>query len=345
MRPFFSQSPHITEIKFVDGALDSDAVDVITEAVKERGDYVKTIRSFSYSRATVSHSHIAAFVKLAKACTHMTSLTLSRLVGFDLRSCQVIASFLASKNCMLRDLYLYRNRINDDGCRVIAESLRTNRRLRRLGMESNDEITVQGFASFVPVVCDASSIESTLNSNHVLTSVSCRANLVPAELIELLNTNYNADERTVAKLKVLRCHFSDDFDLTAVAGLDAKALPYLLAWFDRLHNDDATSCADSKEEEEQTCRSAFYRIVRHNPELCGYPSYERTMRLRAEDQVAKAATRIEKLQHEANELAEAKSRIRELENEVNEAKSRNEALECELEEVRSNKRQKGATLL
>ena len=274
----------------------------------------------------------------------MTSLTLSRLVGFDLRSCQVIASFLASKNCMLRDLYLYRNRINDDGCRVIAESLRTNRRLRRLGMESNDEITVQGFASFVPVVCDASSIESTLNSNHVLTSVSCRANLVPAELIELLNTNYNADERTVAKLKVLRCHFKDDFDLTAVAGLDAKALPYLLAWFGGLHA-IVTSCADPKDG--PTCRSAFYRIVRHSPELCGYPSYERMMRFKAEDQVAKLGyelddekSRNEKLQHDANELVGAKSRIRELENEANEAKSRIEALERELEEVGSNKRQK-----
>ena len=226
---------------------------------------------------------------------------------------------------MLGRLDLFGLRINDAGCRVIAESLRTNRRLRRLDIE-NDEITGQGYASFIPVVCDASDIESTLNSNHTLEYVTGRFglySLVPTELSELLGmNNKGTDRRTVTKLKVLRCHFKDDFDLTAVAGLDAKILPHLLAWLGRLKSE----CSNFVEE--QMCLSALYRITRHAPDLCGYPSYERVARLKAEDQVAL-------LGHKLNV---AESRIEKLQ-------LANEAMERELEELRRNKRQKGAAFL
>ena len=62
----------------------------------------------------MSPSHIFAIVELAKTCTHLTSLTLSGLTGgFDISSCQAIASFLVGKKCMLRRLYLNENHIND----------------------------------------------------------------------------------------------------------------------------------------------------------------------------------------------------------------------------------------
>ena len=114
MRPFFSHNPQLVEIIFEDGSLDVGAINVLTEAIMQRGGNVKTIRSFEYSRATVSPSHIFAIVELAKTCTHLTSLTLSGLTGgFDISSCQAIASFLAGKKCMLRRLYLNENHINE----------------------------------------------------------------------------------------------------------------------------------------------------------------------------------------------------------------------------------------
>ena len=91
MRPFFSHNAHLAEIIFDDGSMDVGAIDMLTEAVKERGENVKTIRSFQYSGATVSPSHISALVELAKTCTHLTSLTFSRLTGgLDLSSYRVI---------------------------------------------------------------------------------------------------------------------------------------------------------------------------------------------------------------------------------------------------------------
>ena len=249
-------------------------------------------------------------------CTHLTALTLCGLSGFDLSSCRAIASFIANKKCMMRELYLDHNHINDDGCRMIAESLRTNRRLRRLSFE-NKEITKEGYKSFIPVLCDTSSIESTLDSNHTLEQVNVSI-ARSSEIGDALRMNKTTDKRTVAELKVLSSHFSGYFDLTIVASLDTKLLPHLLAWFGRLKESKSTNLKDR-----QSCRSALYRVIRYSPELCGFPSFERMARLKAENQVATLALRNEQLEREANV-----------------AKSRIKALEREVEELRSNKRQK-----
>ena len=182
-----------------------------------------------------------------------------------------------------------------------------------------------------PVFCDASDIESTLNSNHSLTSVATsRASRVPRELSKLLDMNNGTDKKFTAQLKVLRCHFNGNFDLTAVAGLDAKALPNLLTWFGRLMN--SSKSADL--EDEQTCLSALRRIIIHNPGICRFPGYERTARLKAENRVAT-------LEHE---LDDEKSLVEKLRHEVNNANSRIAVLEREVEELRSNKRHRGRDL-
>ena len=83
MRPFFSQNAQLAEIIFEEGSLDVGAIDVLTEAVKEQGEDVKTIQKFDYSGDEVSLSHATAIVELAKTCTHLTSLTFAGLTGIS----------------------------------------------------------------------------------------------------------------------------------------------------------------------------------------------------------------------------------------------------------------------
>ena len=318
MRPFFSHNAQLSEISFYQSALDFEAIDKLTEAIRERGQNAKTIRTLTFiygESLAVPQSHISELVMLAKECTRLTNLTLQGLSGFDLGSCQAIASFLESEHCMLWRLDLVGNHINDDGCRIIAESLRSNRRLRWLNI-NNEEITGEGLGSFIPIVCDISSIEFTLNSNHTLEQAYASIS-EPLELRDILSMNKDTDKANAAKLKVLRYHFNGKFE-TAMAGLDNKALTYLLAWFGRLKERNS---ADLKVT--LSCTSSFYRIMRCSPELCSYPGFEKLARLEAENQVAALALHNEQLRREANV-----------------AKSRIKALEREVEELRSNKRQK-----
>ena len=229
---------------------------------------------------------------------------------------EAMASFLSSKKCTLIKLHLIGNPINDAGCRIIAESLRNNRRLREIRIKesnrSSANITGQAYAAFVRVVCDTSSIESTLTSNHTLADVSCNYISKPPELRAILDMNRGFDKRTVAKLKVLRYHFKGNFNMSAIAGLNTKALPYLLAWFNRLRSRIAYYHQDKR----RWCNSVLYRIIRHNPGLCSYPSPEKLIRLKAENQVATLSC----------ELKDARKQI--------------EALKREVEELRSDKRRK-----
>lgn len=331
MRPFFSQNARLTEIKLKCSELECGDIRFLTEAIKERGKHAMTIRSFSYSDVA-SPSHISAILDLAKACTHLKSLRLSCLrSSSDISSCEAVASFLASKKCTIRKLNLIGNTINDAGCRIIAESLRNNSRLRQLCIDEswlieNHKITGQGFASFIPVVCDTSSIESTLISNHTLVYVNTNSDQrVPRELYDILQMNRSVEKSTVAKLKVLRYHFSGNFNMSAIAGLDAKALPDLLAWFNRLghrmkyHQDGL-----------QLYKSAFHRIIRHNPELCSYPSPDKLIRLKLESQVATLNC----------DLRDAREQVATLNCELRDARKQIEALKREAEELNSNKRLK-----
>ena len=80
MRPFFSQSAQLTEIRFRGSKMDPGTIDELTEAIKERGGNVKTIRLFEYSSlAWAGSNQIWAIMELAKECTHLTTLNLSHI--------------------------------------------------------------------------------------------------------------------------------------------------------------------------------------------------------------------------------------------------------------------------
>ena len=113
-------------------------------------------------------------------------------------------------------------------------------------------------------------------------------------------------------MKVLRCRFNCDFDLTALAGFDAKALPYLLGWFGRLMN--SSKSADLKDE--QSRRSAFYRVIRHSPELVGLARFNG----KAENQVALLAHKAEVFESERKVKASGSSKRPKIEQKFGKAK-------------------------
>ncbi|EJK72012.1 hypothetical protein THAOC_06497, partial [Thalassiosira oceanica] len=249
MRPFFSHNASLTRIKFDGSELEPGAIGVLTEAIKKRGGKCQ------------DHS----FIRIQIGCwvtktSRRNSGPRKDVLPFDKLDIEWVH----------QKLDLYQNRIRDDGCMVIAESLRTNKRLRWLSVGMNN-ITSDGFASFIPAVYDTSSIDSTLNSNHTLEQVTTyRERFAPRELLDILRMNKTTDKRSTAKLKVLRCHFFDgNFDMTAIASLDMKLLPCLLGWFARLKE---SKNADFKVL--QSCRSTVYRMIQRNPELCRCPHYE-----------------------------------------------------------------------
>ena len=123
------------------------------------------------------------------------------------------------------------------------------------------------------LLCNTSSIDATWSSNHTLCSLGgfdveesdsdgdeesdtdsdhIESYTMPREVYDLLEMNEDDDKKQVARRKLMKYHFSGDFDLNALIGSDQKLLPRKISWFGR----DALG------------QSIVYSIMRKLPDLC-----------------------------------------------------------------------------
>jgi hypothetical protein len=128
----------------------------------------------------------------------------------------------------------------------VAEGLRVNTTLQELVLKG-----YRGFVSVLPIVaslCDPSSIESIVNSNHTLKSVyigtninrrcRCREEMEEEDLLmKCLDINVSGKSRNdIIQKKVVDFHMTTNFDVTQLDNLPLAALPQLLAIPSKLEN-------------------------------------------------------------------------------------------------------------
>ena len=83
--------------------------------------------------------------------------------------CNEIAKLLQRGDATtLTDLDLKRNKIDDEGVKILVNTLRRNTTLKTLDLRGNEAISNQGQIMLLKLVNDISSIEATLRSNHTL---------------------------------------------------------------------------------------------------------------------------------------------------------------------------------
>lgn len=81
-----------------------------------------------------------------------------------------IANLLQKEWSTLTELYLQSTGMENEEAEIIATSLKHNTKLQRLKLAFND-ISQRGYVAFLRLLNDVSSIESTYNSNHTLTTL------------------------------------------------------------------------------------------------------------------------------------------------------------------------------
>jgi hypothetical protein len=145
----------------------------------------------------------------------------------------------------------------------IAEGIRVNTTLQELVLKGHQE-----YVSVLPIatsLCDPSSIESIVNSNHTLKSVyftkdffnrfrRCRKEMEETDLLmKCVDINVSGKSRNdIIQKKVVDFHMTTNFDVTQLDNLPLTALPNLLA-------------IPSKSE--NNCLHGIFWILKHNLEL------------------------------------------------------------------------------
>lgn len=179
---------------------------------------------------------------LVQGMANCSNLEIVKLSGNDsitaagLRSLSIL---FKRENCPLRELWLQRMNIGDDGAATLAEGLLGNKSLQKLYFDRDSSgITQVGWSAFSKLLCDTSSINNTYLSNHTLKWIGASefggvsiGMSIPVEVGMNLCVNATSDKRDVAALKILRYH--REYDVEHFFQWKLMFLPLVVTWFER----------------------------------------------------------------------------------------------------------------
>ena len=204
----------------------------------------------------------------------MTSLKVLRLFAnrsVSFAGWQALSGILQSPTCVLRELDLDGNNINDDSIVAFASALAQNNTLKQLFLgecydeDGSSSITTRGWAAVSLLLCNNSSIMDTYNSNHTLENLTYdydNASYCPDDLVSLVILNRNKDKVEVARQKILQTHFSDDdtSNNQEFLDMDLEVMPAAISWIGRPTRVDWNGTNVSG-------LSLLYNLVRKMPDL------------------------------------------------------------------------------
>ena len=141
------------------------------------------------------------------------------------------------RNCCIHNRVLFH----------FADALRNNSKMRELLLPDSNNITIDGYAAFSPILCDSASIVQTYHSNHTLEKLfnddrlriftTNRERKFPEDIRSLLQLNEDNKRSEAARLKIIHSHFSHfsgrDMNLLPFTGMEMNVIPHAIAWMGR----------------------------------------------------------------------------------------------------------------
>eukprot|EP00956_Cyclotella_meneghiniana_P034821 scaffold108453_cov38-Cyclotella_meneghiniana.AAC.2 len=201
-----------------------------------------------------------AFSRVILACSKTASLIVrcGSLSQYD-----SVAALLRDPRSILSLIY-FDGDIDERGLSTIATGLTNNTTLRKLHFYrySGD------WRPMVKALCDTSSIEQIIASNHTLESVSNRN--VPYHFQDYLTLNTSTNKEQVIRTKIARYYFQGDFDLSTLANMDMKCFPRVLAMIGG--GEMNCNAATFRGVDTINQQSAIFRILKCIPGLCNVSS-------------------------------------------------------------------------
>ena len=126
--------------------------------------------------------------------------------------------------------------MNDEIACALASAITQNRQSKleylNLMPDGSNPITLVGWSAFSRALCDPSSLDATMNSNHRLLRLGyTRHRLLLAGAPSSLSLYLNWNQRGMGKkTKVVQVHFIDNFDIEGFKEYPLALVPLILAW-------------------------------------------------------------------------------------------------------------------
>ena len=156
----------------------------------------------------------------------LKELNLGTNQSITIKGWKRLSTLLETPGCSLENLCIYHNYIGDEGALIFAKALANNSTLKALRLDAEGSITTEGWAPFLKLLCDTSSVNSTYLSNHTLETISD----IPRRYKQLLGLNSSSyHKQYTAMVKILQNH--SHFSMEPFFEWEVKVLPIMVSWF------------------------------------------------------------------------------------------------------------------
>ena len=222
----------ISRISLKDAGLQHGGHNVIATTLRR----CTNLKSISLINCGITAEQLLPIVEALKVHDDLQQLYLSdNVIGNA--GCDTVATLLEGPSTLQR-LALSGNHIDldADAARTITNSLANNTQLKDLFFATNGELHASAEDIFSGLLCNTSSIGDTYSSNHTLETLFLPEK-PQSQFASLRAMNLGTNKRHVAIKKILRYHPIMDmkplFDWDMGGERSLKALPFVIAWFER----------------------------------------------------------------------------------------------------------------
>eukprot|EP00956_Cyclotella_meneghiniana_P034824 scaffold108454_cov37-Cyclotella_meneghiniana.AAC.1 len=206
-----------------------------------------------------SFTNDSSYVRIISACSKVKALD----VGCNTTSqYAATAALIGNPTSLLRELKVSDEVMSHENLSIIAAGLTGNTMLKKLTLDSSQNIDMSSIANlFWDALGAASSIEKIYNSNHTLDTLEMKDGIysfTDSNIEGCLELNKMADKDEVIREKIARYYFVGDFPTSPFATMPVLYLPRVLSMI---------KCGDARNRQ-----SAIFRLLKYIPELCDVSS-------------------------------------------------------------------------
>ena len=187
----------------------------------------------SLTRCNISDKQLKIMVEAMRGLCRLSQIDLSiNQIGNS--GCVALAALLEDPHSNVSTLVVRGNDIGNVGATTLFNSLSNNTKLRELYLRSNPINPFEMNSSLAKLLCNKSTINDTYLSNHTLEDFSPHSS--QRFLIDL---NKKRNKRHVAMIKILQFNGNInmepffEWNMEGEGERDLKALPYIIAWFNK----------------------------------------------------------------------------------------------------------------
>ena len=207
------------------------------------------LENLDLSMNGITDENIAALTNALVNNRSLREINLSLIGGVSEAGCTAFSALLRNPESVLEIIDLSCNSVNDEVMQSFLDALVNNTKLKEFNVRMTS-ISSNGFAAFIHLLCNSTSIVTTYQSNHIIEKLWKKNDddyddddldddpddernntTLPEDLMNLLRLNKENSPNEAARLKIINTHFSgSEINMQPFMEINFSVRSHAIAW-------------------------------------------------------------------------------------------------------------------